>query len=101
MSQKQSKQLLHACCQPGSSSRPDGDARPPNSSSKHTHTKVTITSQQVSAVDITKEFTAAASGEAFQKACHLSADPLKALHTGQLVKDEFFTLFESVGALEV
>lgn len=25
----------------------------------------------------------------------------KALHQGQLVKDEYFTLFESVGALEV
>ena len=25
----------------------------------------------------------------------------KALNTGQLVKDDFFTLFESVGALEV
>ncbi|EEP79257.1 predicted protein [Uncinocarpus reesii 1704] len=44
-----------------------------------------IASEKMEAHDITEEFTKAAS----------------ALETGQLVKDEFFTLFEAVGALEV
>ncbi|KAK8212625.1 amino-acid N-acetyltransferase-like protein subunit Mak10 [Phyllosticta capitalensis] len=44
-----------------------------------------VPSSQPKGVDITAHFTAACS----------------ALETGQLVKDEFFTLFESVGALEI
>jgi hypothetical protein len=44
-----------------------------------------IVSQSVIPRDITEEFTQAASK----------------LKTGQLVKDEHFTLFEAVGALEV
>ncbi|KAL4987118.1 Mak10 subunit, NatC N-terminal acetyltransferase-domain-containing protein [Aspergillus falconensis] len=44
-----------------------------------------IVSQSVVPRDITEEFTQAASG----------------LKTGQLVKDEYFTLFEAVGALEI
>ncbi|KAH0537158.1 hypothetical protein FGG08_006028 [Glutinoglossum americanum] len=44
-----------------------------------------IHSTEVKARDITPQFTNASS----------------ALRTGQLVKDEFFTLFEAVGALEV
>ncbi|PLB48941.1 putative amino-acid N-acetyltransferase subunit Mak10 [Aspergillus steynii IBT 23096] len=44
-----------------------------------------VTSQSVVPRDITEEFTAAAA----------------TLKTGQLVKDEYFTLFEAVGALEI
>ncbi|KAA8650465.1 hypothetical protein EYZ11_000815 [Aspergillus tanneri] len=44
-----------------------------------------VTSHSVVPRDITEEFTAAASK----------------LNTGQLVKDEYFTLFEAVGALEI
>ncbi|KAK1146997.1 N-alpha-acetyltransferase, non-catalitic subunit [Aspergillus melleus] len=47
--------------------------------------KMRVTSQSVVPRDITEEFTAAAS----------------TLQTGQLVKDEYFTLFEAVGALEI
>ncbi|MCJ1249982.1 hypothetical protein MMC30_007208 [Trapelia coarctata] len=44
-----------------------------------------VTSTQKKAHDITKHFTEAA----------------KALGTGQLIRDDFFTLFEAVGALEI
>ena len=53
--------------------------------------------------DVTEEFKAAASGinARFSILTH-DADAFNAeLQPGQLVKDEFFTLFESVGALEV
>ncbi|ERF76623.1 hypothetical protein EPUS_04443 [Endocarpon pusillum Z07020] len=66
-------------------SRPNADSRPPTSILPRSDTKINITSHQISAIDITESFTAASS----------------ALNTGQLVKDEYFTLFEAVGALEI
>ena len=54
--------------------------------------------------DITTDFTKAASGPPTPPSlCHYAgiADSCIALNTGQLVKDDFFTLFEAVGALEV
>lgn len=54
--------------------------------------------------DITTEFIKAASGlhnPSPTYACVSAADLYIALNTGQLVKDDFFTLFEAVGALEV
>ena len=57
--------------------------------------------------DITAEFTEAASSELAplfayfdQRLIFLSLSAIE-LRTGQLVKDEMFTLFEAVGALEV
>ena len=52
--------------------------------------------------DITTKFKEAASGSK-NSGKHMVAKltSLTALGTGQLVKDEYFTLFEAVGALEV
>lgn len=54
--------------------------------------------------DITAEFTKAASSKHIAPAALiqcLTIFSLAELNTGQLVKDETFTLFEAVGALEV
>lgn len=56
--------------------------------------------------DITDKFTKAASSKkrmtlAFLILVYLFTDKIAELNTGQLVKDEYFTLFEAVGALEV
>ena len=60
-----------------------------------------VLSEKMQAKDITENFRQAARG---QSRCHIPLPRLtrvQALHTGQLVKDEYFTLFESVSALEV
>lgn len=58
---------------------------------------------EATAQNITAKFRSAASGSgllpSYLKA--LIADIITALKTGQLVKDDYFTLFEAVGALEV
>lgn len=53
--------------------------------------------------DVTEDFNRAASGMAAQSssANRKSTYVIAALRTGQLVQDDFFTLFEAVGALEV
>lgn len=63
-----------------------------------------VVSQLVSS-DITDKFTKAASGKRtltwHLTLVYLFTDIYSELNTGQLVKDEYFTLFEAVGALEV
>ena len=64
-----------------------------------------VVSQMVTS-DITDKFTKAASSKkrmtlAFLILVYLFTDKIAELNTGQLVKDEYFTLFEAVGALEV
>ncbi len=53
--------------------------------------------------DVTEDFNRAASCMALQSSSsnRQSTYVIAALRTGQLVQDEFFTLFEAVGALEV
>jgi len=61
-----------------------------------------LKSKGVIAMDITEQFTSAAhrmSGQNLHGHHVLTA--FLELHMGELVKDPFFTLFESVGALEV
>lgn len=70
-----------------------------------------VVSQSTVCSDITDKFTTAASSETLMfghgvifmvLAAHLLTTSLSLeLNTGQLVKDEYFTLFEAVGALEV
>lgn len=61
------------------------DSNPPTPTPTKPETRVEITSHRVSAVNISEAFGVAAA----------------ALKTGQLVKDEYFTLFEAVSALEI
>lgn len=51
--------------------------------------------------DITSNFQQAASGAKLETDIKSLLTSIVALGTGQLVKDELFTLFEAVGALEV
>ncbi|KAH0565618.1 hypothetical protein GP486_000976 [Trichoglossum hirsutum] len=72
---------------------------------KATAVATNTTSTEVKVRDITSQFKDASSGPS-QMVTSLSgpADTLHyhvALRTGQLVKDNFFTLFEAVGALEI
>ncbi len=61
-----------------------------------------LKSNGVIAMDITEQFVHAAQRMPFPASgCKLRADCFKGLELGQLVKDPYLTLFESVGALEV
>lgn len=70
-----------------------------------------VVSQSTVSSDITDKFTTAASSETLTfghgaifmalAALLLTTSLFLELNTGQLVKDEYFTLFEAVGALEV
>jgi hypothetical protein len=61
-----------------------------------------LKSRGVIAMDITEQFTNAAQSRSTTSFfCGSRADTPLELDMGQLIKDPYFTLFESVGALEV